>query len=188
MTENAKLVPMPISNYEYAAHDLANMLPMIEGADFAGLKADIKEKGILEPIRLFEGRILDGRNRYKAAKEVGHAFTAKDFKDFVGTYADAEAFVISTNFHRRQMTNAQKHAVIQRMIEKYPDYSNRKIGALCNIAHATVGKVRDKLAEPDRKAKEEFDRITKTFDDWPDATRLNFVRHFERDIREMLGG
>ena len=53
-------------------HELANLLPMIEGIKFAELKEDIRKNGILEPIKLFEDRILDGRNRHKAGKEVGY--------------------------------------------------------------------------------------------------------------------
>src|SRR5262245_9672974 len=58
-----------------AAHELADLLPMIDGVNFENLKGDIAKNGILEPILLFEGRILDGRNRYRAAKAVGHDFT-----------------------------------------------------------------------------------------------------------------
>ena len=102
-----------------SAHELSDLLPMIDDANFANLKADIAKNGILEPILIFEGRILDGRNRYRAGKEVGRLTPAK-FKMFEGTYAEAEAYVFSTNFLRRQMTNAQKQEVIRKMIEKYP--------------------------------------------------------------------
>jgi hypothetical protein len=60
--------------FDYAnlkAHELADLLPMIDGVNFENLKADIAKNGILEPILLFEGRILDGRNRYRAAKALG---------------------------------------------------------------------------------------------------------------------
>ena len=73
---------MPAPTYDYVAHPLANMFPMIEGQEFENLKASIAKSGILEPIRLFQGLILDGRNRYTAGKACGHQFTAKDFKDW----------------------------------------------------------------------------------------------------------
>ena len=60
----------------FVAHPLANMFPMIEGQAFEELKRDIAAQGILEPIRLYQGMILDGRNRYAAAKAVGHKFTS----------------------------------------------------------------------------------------------------------------
>src|SRR6516162_1976468 len=116
----------------YVAHELADLLPMIDGVNFENLKADIAKNGILEPILLFEGRILDGRNRYRAAKAVGK-LTPANFKTFGGSYVEAEAYVFSTNFLRRQMTNAQKQEVIRKMIEKYPDDSNRQIARRCGI-------------------------------------------------------
>jgi hypothetical protein len=82
------------------------------------LQDNVRRNGILEPIRLWQGMILDGRNRYAAGKAVNHPFTAANFKEWSGTLAEAEAYVISTNLHRRQLTNAQKQEVIQRMIAK----------------------------------------------------------------------
>jgi hypothetical protein len=129
MTSVAKLpVVEGPTFYDYVAHELANLLPMIDQSNYENLKADIAKQGILEPIVLFEGKILDGRNRYKAAKELSFKFTGANFKTFEGTQIEAEAFVFATNFLRRQMTNAQKQSVIRTMIERYPDESNRQIG------------------------------------------------------------
>jgi hypothetical protein len=134
---------------EYVPHDLANLLPMIDSARFAELREDIRKNGILEPIKLFEGRILDGRNRYKAAKEIGHAFAAKNFETFSGTYTEAEAYVFSTNFLRRQLTASQRNDVIKAMILKYPAESNRQIARRCGLnSHSQVANVRDRMNEP----------------------------------------
>src|SRR5215813_5778993 len=104
----------------YIAHPLANMFPMIEGNAFEELKRDIAAQGILEPIRLYQGMILDGRNRYAAGKACGHEFSVDDFVQWEGTLAEAEAWVISTNMHRRQLTTKQKQEVIEGMLRKYP--------------------------------------------------------------------
>src|SRR5215471_7060941 len=81
----------------FTAHVLANMFPMMEEREFQELKRDIQAQGILEPIRLFEGKILDGRNRSAAAKACGHEFTLADFVQWEGTAEEAEQWVISTN-------------------------------------------------------------------------------------------
>lgn len=80
--------------FEYEAHALANLLPMMKEEEFANHKADIKSQGILQRITLYNDgsglKILDGRNRYKAAKEVGLNFTAANFKTFTGTLVEAK--------------------------------------------------------------------------------------------------
>ena len=52
-------------------HPLAELFPMIEGAEFGGLVEDIKANGLRQPICLHEGKILDGRNRYLACEAAG---------------------------------------------------------------------------------------------------------------------
>ena len=51
-------------NYEY--HELANLFPLMDESQYSDLVADIKENGLVESIVLHEGKILDGRNRYKS--------------------------------------------------------------------------------------------------------------------------
>ena len=100
------------SSFDYSAHELANLLPMTSASEFANLKSDIAANGLLQPIWLFEGRILDGRNRYRACREIGYSFGPADFREFEGDYSAAEAFVFSTNFQRRQLSKAQMNEVI----------------------------------------------------------------------------
>jgi hypothetical protein len=185
MTESHKEIEVDYRSL--IAHDLSKVMPMIEGQAFAELKADIAKKGILTPIVLFEGRILDGRNRYKAAKEIGHQFDEDDFEHFRGSLAEAEAYVISTNFLRRQLTAAQKNDVIKTMLLKYPAESTRQIAKRCGLtSHSSVAYVKDKMTKP-TKDEARFEEFCKYFDNAPDSTRANFVERFRPDLRELLG-
>ena len=55
------------------SHPLASLFPMIEGAEFDDLVADIKANGQREDIVLLDGKVLDGRNRYQACLAAGIA-------------------------------------------------------------------------------------------------------------------
>jgi ParB-like chromosome segregation protein Spo0J len=184
-----KLPPAtPLAMANYVPHPLANLFPMIKGTEFDNLKADIAKQGILQPITLYDDgsglKILDGRNRFAAGKAVGYKFTAANFKEFKGTPAEAEAFVISTNVHRRHLTNSQKQEFIRTLIEKYPGSSNRQIARICQQSHVTVGQVRERLLNPPELKK--FEEFKTTFDELPDDQRRAFVKEFEADLRELL--
>jgi ParB-like chromosome segregation protein Spo0J len=55
----------------YEIHPLAQILPEMPDAEYQQLKASIKAHGLKTPILLYEGKILDGRHRYKACVEIG---------------------------------------------------------------------------------------------------------------------
>jgi len=51
---------------EYEFHPIANIFPLMTDEEFEAFKEDIKTKTQQEPIILYQGKVLDGRNRYKA--------------------------------------------------------------------------------------------------------------------------
>ncbi len=50
--------------FEY--HELASQFPLMSDLEYEALRQDIANNGLNEPLILFEGKILDGRNRYRA--------------------------------------------------------------------------------------------------------------------------
>ncbi len=52
-------------------HPVANILPELDGAGYEGLKDSIRELGLINPIWLCDGKIVDGRARYRACKDLG---------------------------------------------------------------------------------------------------------------------
>ena len=172
------------STYSYEAHPLAALMPMMDDDAFAQHKADIAKHGVRDAITLYQGMILDGRNRYKAAKELGLTLSATNFKEFTGTPAEAEAFVLSTNLHRRQMNNKQKQEFAQKMIAKYPNKSDRALSRLTSLSKTTIAAARAALANTPEKRK--FDAVVKQWDALTDQQQIDFVVMFQRDIRDIL--
>jgi hypothetical protein len=167
----------------FIAHPLANMFPMIEGNAFDELKRDIAAQGILEPIRLYQGMILDGRNRYAAAKACGHSFTVDDFVQWEGTLAEAEAWVISTNLHRRQLTAKQKQEMVRDRIRKAPEMSNRQIAKLLGVSHTMVADERERTLNPPEVKR--FAEFKRTWEGFSDEHRAAFVREFNTDLVDL---
>lgn len=90
----------------YDFHRYANIFPLMEGEAFERLAADILDNGLIEPVVLYDGAILDGRNRYRACQHVG---VPARFVEYDGD--NPLGFVISKNRHRRHLTSSQLAAI-----------------------------------------------------------------------------
>lgn len=97
-------------NKEYQFHPLANIFPLIDGQSYKDLMADVLKHGVREPVWLYEGQILDGRNRYRAAVAMGVDCPVQEY-----TGQDATAFVVSLNLHRRHLNEAQRGMVAAKL-------------------------------------------------------------------------
>jgi hypothetical protein len=81
-------------------HELANVFPLLEGKEYADLKADVKANGVREPAWTYQGKLIDGRNRYRACQDLGLELPTREW-DGNGSLA---AFILSLNLHRRHLT------------------------------------------------------------------------------------
>jgi len=88
---------------------VAEIFPLIEGADFDRLVEDIRANGLLESLWLHpdDGSIIDGRNRYRACVKAGITPTTRVWNG-EGSLVE---FVLSLNLHRRQLTASQRACV-----------------------------------------------------------------------------
>lgn len=114
-------------------HPLADIFPLIQGKEFVDLKQDIRENGLREPIVLFDGQILDGRNRFRACQEVGEQ---AQFIDYEGD--DPAAYVISLNLRRRHLNESQRGAVAAKLANlTKSDAASIGHGATANLQSQT---------------------------------------------------
>lgn len=90
-------------------HAIASLFPLLGDNELKMMAADIEEHGLREPIRLFEDKILDGRNRYLACLI---ADVTPEYLLFEGNRIEALAFVWSENFARRHLTSSQAAACL----------------------------------------------------------------------------
>lgn len=116
------------------AHPAAEVLPLLRGAEYDDLVASIREHGLLEPITLHEGAVLDGRNRLRACEEAG---IAPRFVDWNGEGGSPVTFAAEKNIHRRHLTPSQRAAFALQyldMLEEEARERQRKAAARTNAA------------------------------------------------------
>jgi ParB-like chromosome segregation protein Spo0J len=127
---------------EIKFHPLARLGgPLMEGEEFDALVADIKANGLLKPIAVFDGMILDGRNRFRACKAAGVHLVTDDIDGWID---DPAAYVISANIHRRHLTPEQKRALLVELVKASPEKSDRTLAREAKVAHHQISRARRK--------------------------------------------
>jgi ParB-like nuclease family protein len=205
------------AKYEFKFHpDCLAMGEPMSDQDLDVLAKDIQANGLLEPITISAGMILDGRNRYLACKKAGRKFDDKDFVE-LPTRLDPLTFVISKNINRRHWTAEQKREAIKKLVAQNPNMSSRAIAAVGHVSHNTVEKIRQEIAEeqkatgqsdqltekrvgkdgkarkaPKKKTesakdlKEQLDDFKETWDGFNTSQKNSFVKAYKDEIAEIL--
>ena len=137
----------------YEVHPYADIFPMLED-DSVGFKAlveDIKERKQQEQVVLLEGKILDGRNRYRACQQLGIEVQTRNF---IG--ADPLGFVLSANLHRRHLNEGQRAMVAAKLTSLDVGANQHSEGTsidaaskLLNVSRSSVDRARVVLAKGD---------------------------------------
>lgn len=91
-------------------HELANLFPLMTDDAINTLATNIRENGLLEKIVLYDGKILDGRNRFMACLRAG---VTPEFEQYQGN--DPLQYVISLNLHRRHLNESQRAVIAERL-------------------------------------------------------------------------
>jgi hypothetical protein len=127
-------------------HPAAELFPLLRGKAFQDLVADIKKNGLLEPILVdAEGRILDGRNRYRACLE---AKVEPRFVDSQGEGSPVD-LALSRNLRRRHLGESQRAMVGARLAILEAEARQRKglrSDLTANLQSGTFGAACDKTA------------------------------------------
>ena len=142
------------STLDLEMHPACLIMPEMDDEEFEKLKEDISGFGLRHKITLYQGKILDGRHRYRACMELG---IEPEFEHWPGGSAVIE-FVIGENLLRRHLTVSQKAMVAAKAI----DYHRAEARERQREAHLSRG-INDK----------DTDRVPLQRADTPDETSDN---------------
>ena len=95
-------------------HEVATLFPPMTDEEYADLVADIKSNGLLVPIDVCDGKVVDGRHRQLACFDAG---VEPIYADCVvdGPLISEFEFVVAKNLKRRHLSASQKSMVSARI-------------------------------------------------------------------------
>ena len=108
---------------EMPFHPVAELFPLMTQAEYEELKNDIKVNGLLVAIWIYEGKIIDGRNRDRACRELG---IQPRFQEWDGR-GSLVAFIISLNQHRRHLSASQRAVVAARAKKMFEEEARQRM-------------------------------------------------------------
>ena len=92
---------------EYSVHPLALLFPPLSPEQYEALVASIMAIGLLDPIIVWQGQIIDGLHRQRACREAG----VQPRYELLEDDADPVQYVIAKNGTRRDMDESQRAVV-----------------------------------------------------------------------------
>lgn len=129
-------------------HPIAEIFPDIDGSEFQALVDDIQKNGCLQPLVMYQGKILDGRNRWRACQKLGITPKTTDYRG-----DDPVGFVLSLNLNRRHLNESQRAMVAARIAtlahgrpskdEAEDENDDAEKGANLHLNHKTRPKIEE---------------------------------------------
>ena len=125
---------------ELTQHPLAiHLMPGgMDDNEFQAFCDDVKERGILFPASLYEGKVIDGWHRYRAAQVTGRELK---FIEYTGN--DPAGYIAAVNVHRRKLSSLQRalvgarlhleHGMTQRIACKKLGISNEVLSMVLKV-------------------------------------------------------
>jgi hypothetical protein len=111
-------------------HPLADLFPLLEGAEFDEFVKDVRVHDVRERIWLYEGKVLEGRNRYRAAAAAGVPCPSRLYQG-----DDPVGFVVSMNLKRRHLSASQR-AMVAVKLATLPQGRPTKTGKFAGLSQA----------------------------------------------------
>jgi ParB-like chromosome segregation protein Spo0J len=99
-------------------HSIAAMFPLLEQVDLNELAASIERNGQRRPIILFQGKIIEGRNRARACALAGVTPRTEEY-DPTQHGTSILQLVLDENLHRRHLTPSQRAIIAAEAVKAY---------------------------------------------------------------------
>jgi ParB-like chromosome segregation protein Spo0J len=111
-------ISVALMNKAMKIHATAKAFPSLPEKEAAELRADIKKNGIRVPILINKAgdTILDGRNRWMIAYDLGLRKSQVPVERFSGEDHEIPRVIISLNLFRRHLTDKERAALVTKLL------------------------------------------------------------------------
>ena len=108
---------------ELNLHSMTRAFPPMDDAEYAALKADVAANGILQPLLVWQGAVVDGRHRLAAATELGISADRIPLRRLADDMPESAVvgLMIAANVQRRHLNQTQRAMIAARVERRRND-------------------------------------------------------------------
>lgn len=128
----------------YQPHPLAELFPLMEGDAYSALVEDIRAHGVRVPVVMLDGKILDGRNRWRAAHHYDPPIPVPTVDYDEASQGPPLDYVVSLNINRRQLSESQR-AMVAAKIETMRQGERTDLEPSANLRKVSQGDAAEML-------------------------------------------
>lgn len=128
-----------IATKDLDVHSLSMLFPTVNEEDVSALALDIKNNGVVVPLEVWQGKVVDGKHRLAAATACG--LEQVPCVEIEGTEDEVVQYIWALNVPRRHLTKTQIAAAIVTIERKYPEAA-KEIKRTFNVSKSMVSMVR----------------------------------------------
>jgi hypothetical protein len=144
-----KLYVLPVGQI-LPLHEITDAYADFSDDELGDLRRSLCEHGLLVPVAVWRGEIVDGRHRARLCRELGIALRCQDMTDEWANETEMVAGVQALNEHRRAdtapYTTVEKRVRIETALREHPERSDRQIAGALGVSPTTIGTARRRLA------------------------------------------
>lgn len=173
------------------------LIPPLDEETFKILENDILERGILNPLIVWNGYLVDGHHRLKIAQKYNIPFKTKELENFK-TESEVMMWMIKNQFTRRNLSLFEKGVLALKnweLLESVTDpedmpNKDKYCKATFNISGDTVSRVKVLLNSNNEKLINAVKNGEKTlYEAWVKLKKFDKVKHrSKRSYEESKGG
>lgn len=124
----------------YDAHPAARAFPPLKPAEMAALKKSLQERGQLFPAVLVDGKLLDGRNRQEALRQLlaeKRLAPSTELKvvEWNGRGGSAVGFADAANDKRRHLTESQRAMIAAKLLPFFRKEAKERQAAAARLTN-----------------------------------------------------
>lgn len=114
--------------YGYKVHPAASLFPLLEGDEFESLVLSIQTLGLINPIILHNGMLIDGRNRLRAVEHLKTKYSNIELvtKNLALDVVSVSEFIMDVNSERRHLSPDQIAFIAAELIPKIQEEKKAK--------------------------------------------------------------